>query len=99
MRSAPAAIAASCVTMTIESFLSGFKVRRIAGFLRRWPVQVAGGLVGEQDLGARDERPGDGGALHFAAGQFAGLVLEPVREAHHFQQLFGAVERPGALRS
>ena len=41
-------------------------------------VEVAGRLVGEDQLGLVGERAGDGDALLLAAGQFARSVLEPV---------------------
>ena len=44
-------------------------------------VEVAGWLVGEDARGRADERAGDGGALAFAAGEFAGAVFEAVTEA------------------
>lgn len=56
-----------------------------AGFL----VEVAGGLVSEEEFGIGDQRAGDGGALHFAAGKFAGFVRQPMAELHHVEQLLG----------
>ena len=43
-------------------------------------VEVAGGLVGEHDLGLGDQRAGDRDALLLAAGQLAGPVREPLTE-------------------
>ena len=40
-------------------------------------VEVAGGLVGEDDGGAVDEGAGDGDALLLAAGELVGAVMEP----------------------
>ena len=43
-------------------------------------VEVAGGLVGEDDPGPRGERAGDGDALLLAAGELRRAVAEPVAE-------------------
>ena len=45
-------------------------------------VERAGGLVREQQLRLIDQRPRHGHALAFAAGEFAGPVIEPVLQAH-----------------
>ena len=55
-------------------------------------IEVAGRLVGQQHLGLGDQRPGDRGALHLAAGQLARLVLQPVRQADHLEQLRGPLD-------
>src|SRR3954470_15266490 len=44
-------------------------------------VQVAGRLVGEDDVGAGEERPGDGDALLLPAGELVRAVPQPVAEA------------------
>ena len=44
-------------------------------------VQVAGGLVGEDDGGLVDQSPSDGDALPLAAGEFVGLVVHAGLEA------------------
>ena len=44
-------------------------------------VEVAGRLVGEDDLRAARQRAGDGDALLLAAGELGRAVLEPVAEA------------------
>ena len=44
-------------------------------------VEVAGGLVGEDDGRAVDERAGDGDALALAAGELVGLVVHAGFEA------------------
>ena len=44
-------------------------------------VEVAGRLVGEDDLGPGDQGPGAGDPLLLAAGQLAGPVPEPVAQA------------------
>jgi len=48
--------------------------------LTRLPVQVAGGLVGEQEFRLVDQSPGDGDALLFSAREKAGLLAGSVRE-------------------
>ena len=44
-------------------------------------VEVAGRLVGEDDLGPGDQRPGDGDPLLLAAGQLRRAVPQPVGQA------------------
>ncbi len=46
----------------------------------RHRVQVAGGLVGQDELGLGDQRPGHGDPLLLAAGELTGLVLGAVAE-------------------
>ena len=46
-------------------------------------VEVAGGLVGEDDGGAVDEGAGDGDALLFATGELVGAVIEAALDAEH----------------
>ena len=47
-------------------------------------VEIAGGLVGEENFGAIDERAGDGDALLLASGKFRGAVAEAMRQANAF---------------
>ena len=47
----------------------------------RLRVEVAGGLVGEDDPRPADQRPGHGDPLLLAAGELVGLVVQPVAEA------------------
>ena len=49
-------------------------------------VEVAGRLVGQQQVGLGDQGPGDGRPLHLAAGQLARAVLQPMAQADQFQQ-------------
>jgi hypothetical protein len=44
-------------------------------------VEIAGGLVGEKQARAVEERAGDGDALGLAAGELAGGVAEALRKA------------------
>ena len=48
-------------------------------------VEVAGGLVGQENLGGVEQRPGDGHALLLAAGQLSRAVVQPGRQAHLVQ--------------
>ena len=52
-------------------------------------VQVAGRLVGEQQGGLGDQRPGHRDALLLAAGELVGLVLGAVGEADRVQRRQG----------
>ena len=50
-------------------------------------VEVAGGLVGDQDPGVVHQRPRDGDALALAAGELVGAVLEAVVHAELAEHL------------
>ena len=62
-------------------------------------VEVAGGLVGEQDRRPGGEGAGEGHPLLLAAGELARVVVAAVGEPHGGQQLVGAAERVGAGRA
>ena len=49
-------------------------------------VEVAGGLVAEQQIGVGDDGAGDGDALLLAAGELAGEVVEAVAEADELER-------------
>ena len=53
----------------------------------RRAVEIASGLVGEDEVWPTDKRPGDGHALAFATGQRAGPVGHPMPEPDPFQRL------------
>ena len=53
-------------------------------------VQRAGGLVGQKDIRVVHQSPGDGHALHLAAGHLVGLFVQLVAQTHLFQGLFGS---------
>ena len=54
-------------------------------------VEVAGGLVGEHELGVVRERAGDGDALLLAGGKLAGIMSQPVAEPNAGQHRGGAL--------
>ena len=58
-------------------------------------VEVAGGLVGEDDRGAIDERAGDGDALALSAGELVGLVAHAAVEVDGVQRGGGAFDAFG----
>ena len=58
----------------------------VAGF----GIEVAGGLVGEDDGGAVDEGAGNGDALALATGELVGLVHHAGAEADGFEDFSGA---------
>ena len=60
---------------------------------RRGGVEVAGGLVGEDQLRVGDQGPRHRDALLLAAGQLAGAVVDPVGEAHPGQGVDRAPRR------
>ena len=54
-------------------------------------VQRAGGLIAEQDLGFSCQCAGNGNALLLAAGELGRVGVGLIGQAHHFQQLLGAL--------
>ena len=50
-------------------------------------IDIAGGLVGEQELGPADHGPGDGRALLLAAGQDLGVGVDALAEPDPVQQV------------
>ena len=54
-------------------------------------VEVAGGLVGEEQRRVAHQRPGDGHALALAARELVGAVVHAVLEPHRLERLHGAV--------
>jgi methylisocitrate lyase len=61
-------------------------------------IQIAGGLIGEDQLGAVGERPGHGDALLLAGGELARIVVETVAEPDAGQHLSG-MSAVGATRA
>jgi hypothetical protein len=57
------------------------------------PVEVAGGLVGQEQRGGLDQRPGQRRPLPLAAGEFGRPILQPLAQAHAIQQHPRPVER------
>ena len=49
-------------------------------------IEIAGRLVGENQLRAVDERAGDAHALLLTAGQLAGQVMRTLLQSHSFQR-------------
>jgi hypothetical protein len=60
-------------------------------------IEVAGGFVGEEDIGIVDKGAGDGGALLFAPGEFGGEMVKAVAEADFFEGLGGVGVLIGAV--
>ena len=67
--------------------------------VRRLGVEVAGGLVGEEERRPVDQRAGDGDALLLAAGELGRAVVEAVAEADAGQELACALGGGGARRA
>lgn len=57
--------------------------------LRGLGIQGPGGLIGQDDLGPRDKRPGYGDPLILSTRELGGGVLRPVPEAHSFKVIQG----------
>lgn len=64
-------------------------VDQVEDRLRGTGVEVAGGLVAQQQVRGVDQRAGDGDALAFPAGEGAGERVEPVAQAHPAQDRRG----------
>ena len=85
----------SCVTMTIvwprrmELPHQGHDL--VGGF----GIQVAGGLVGQDDIRVIDEGPGDGHALALPAGKLGRPVIHASGEAGQFEHPGGLFEAGG----
>ena len=62
-------------------------------------VEVAGGLVGEDDGGTVDQRAGDGDALALAAGELVGLVHHAGAEVDGLEDGLGAFGALGGGRA
>jgi hypothetical protein len=58
-------------------------------------VEVAGGLVGEEQRGPGDQRPGDRHPLLLAAGELGRAVVLPAGEAHRGQRGAGRMAGGG----
>ena len=90
LRRACSAMSGSCVTsrMVSPSSLRAWKsaITSIAG----GRVEVAGGLVGEEQLRPVHERPRDGDPLLLPSGELGRGVVQPVRKPHPLQRLGGA---------
>src|SRR6056297_529853 len=56
------------------------------GLQREFRIEVAGGLVGDQQRGAADDGAGDAHPLLLAAGQRLGHLLLPAQQAHLIQR-------------
>ena len=52
-------------------------------------IQIAGGLVREQDRGLRGKGPGDGHPLLFTAGELVGIVVRALPQADPLQKFTG----------
>jgi hypothetical protein len=53
-------------------------------------IQIAGGLVGQDDLWAVNERPGEGNALLFSAAELGWQMMQAGRETHFAEQFCSA---------
>ena len=62
-------------------------------------VQRAGGLIAEQNLGVSCQCAGNGNALLLTAGELGRVGVGLIGQAHHFQQLPGALFGIGLLHA
>ena len=98
VRPARRAMAASWVTTTSVGAVAGVDLfEEIEDAGRGHRVEVAGGLVGQEEGGAVGQAPGDGHPLPLAGREFARPVPGPVRKAHAGQQVAGP--RPAAAEA
>ena len=98
-RCAYSAMSGSCVTSTMVLPLACRRVEEGHDLDAGFGVEVAGGLVGEDDGGAVDQGAGDGDALPLAAGELVGLVIHARFEADIGQRLLGALNALGGRRA
>ena len=87
MRWACRAMSCSCVTstMVLPSLVQPLEQRH--DFVAGGGIEVAGGLVGQQDRGVVHQRAGHGHALPLAAGKLVGLVVHALLQIHLLQRL------------
>lgn len=64
--------------------------QKVSDLASGFAIESTSWLVGQNDPRLVDEGAGDGGALFFAAGKFAGAVVQAVVEADSFQECEGA---------
>ena len=94
--SAAAAAFGSWVTMTTVLPWSRTSIRKkIEDLFRRLAVEVAGGLVGDQQPGVGDDGAGDGDALFLAPGELGRAVVRAVGETDEVE---GAGARARGVR-
>ena len=66
----------SCVTMTIVFWNSRLSwTKQLEDLAAGGPVEIAGRLVGDQQIGVGDDRPGDRHSLLLAAGKLARIMM------------------------
>ena len=88
----------SCVTITMVMPMRwlNFAQQREDGFAGG-RIEISGGLIGEKNFRAIHQRARDGGALLFAAGEFARAVADAFAEAHTFERFAHAGGAFGAI--
>ena len=64
--------------------------QQVEDFVGRRRVEVAGRLVGQDELGVVHQAAGDRHALLLAAGELRRPVVEPLAQADHFGQFEAA---------
>ena len=94
-RCAYSAISGSWVTRTMVLPSAWSVIEESHDFDAGLGIEVAGGLVGQDDGGAVDQGAGDGHALALAAGELIGLVIHALAQADVGQRFLGAVDALG----
>ena len=69
--------------------------QQLQDLLGRTTVEVAGGLVGEDQLGLVHEGPGDGDPLALTTRELRRPVVQALAEPHELQSLLGPLEPLG----
>ena len=85
----PAAAGADLVFVGHQNNCAPFAVEpveQVENFERRDRVEVAGRLVGQNEVRVVNERTGDGDPLLLAAGKLGRPVAEPVPQTDHLRQ-------------
>ena len=74
--------------------------RKLHEIVGRGFVEVAGGLIRQQEARTNGERPPDGGALLLAAGKLLGIALQEIFQPEAMDQLLlpNRVEAAGEAR-
>ena len=88
----PAATLASWVTrMMVIAFFLVQPLEQVQDLLAGPGIEVAGGLVGQEQGRVVDQGAGDGHALLLAAGELRGVVVQAVPQPHPVSKRLGPV--------
>ena len=72
-----------------DAFLFVESPEKFQHFFTGLGVEVAGGLIGEQDGGIIDQGPGNGHPLLLPAGELRRFVVQAIPQPYPLEQVFG----------